>query len=180
MGKLSYLKNGIRFSTLKAKILLSFAIILVLVLIYSTFNIINNIKINSATQQLIDEQLALQLANEASLASFSMEIASARGYVLTGESNNINEVDKYHEKLQENQKIIKAHSDNPLALDLIEMTNEWYTNIHSQVLDVYYAGDTELARKNLTTLEKSAATIRENYEVLVTDRSTEITKKAMI
>ncbi|MBQ0138927.1 MAG: methyl-accepting chemotaxis protein [Kurthia sp.] len=57
------------------------------------------------------------------------------------------------------------------------MTEEWYTNIHKQVLDVYYNGDIELARENLTALEKSGATIREGYEALVANRSEAITKK---
>ncbi|MBQ0138928.1 MAG: hypothetical protein KBT36_06510, partial [Kurthia sp.] len=67
--------------------------------IYSAFNLINNVKINNQAEQLIDEQLALQLANEASLASFSIEIASARGYVLNREYNNLDEIEKYQEIL---------------------------------------------------------------------------------
>lgn len=171
---LSFIKN-LHFSTVKAKILIAFMSVLLLVIIYSTYTIINNININNQSEDLIDTQLALQIANESSLASFSVEIASVRGYVLTGAYNDLDEIEKYQKILRENQKIIAKYTHKPLALELQKQTEEWYNNIHNQVIDVYYNGNVALAKENLAKLEKSGATIREGYELLATERSATIT-----
>lgn len=177
MNKLSSFKKMFTFSTLKAKIIFAFASVLLLVLLYSTYNIVNNMNIKSQSEELIKKQLALQIANESSLASFSVEIASARGYVLTGSYNDLDEIEKYHEILRKNQKIIKKYTTNPRAAELQQQTEEWYENIHNQVIDVYYDGNAKLAKENLANLEKSGAMIREGYEELVTTRSSAITKE---
>lgn len=172
------MKKKLTFKTLRGKIIFIFMFVLMLLTIYSVYTVSNSLQIKNESEQLIKKELTLQMADESAVGNFSIIIASVRGYVLTGAYNYLDEIEKYMDLLRENQKVISKTSDNPYALKLEGLSEEWYNDVHSQVLDPYYAGDEKLAATNLVELERSAATIRESYETFANERTETVTKKS--
>ena len=58
------MKNLLNFKTLRAKMLLAFSFIMILVIIFSAFTLFSLIKINKDTEEMINKQLPLLIADE--------------------------------------------------------------------------------------------------------------------
>lgn len=165
------------FKSIKSKLFFSFSCILLLVIAYGIYSIVNNVQVKNNTEEIINEQLKLQIANEESAVNFAVELASIRGYVLSGDESYITTLDKYHDSLNENQEIIKQYSDNELAGELDEKTEIWYTDIKENVVSAYQKGDRNEAISKLTALDNTSTDIRSGYESLADHRSATISEK---
>ena len=97
-------------------------------------------------------------------------IASARGYILSGDAT-------YKDIYTENVKIALEKGELLRSLTYSEkfeqyskMAEEWSDYVQTSVIDVYDAGEKELAKNNLIKMDSTASEIRKGFEELAASR----------
>lgn len=138
---MSKFKHGLNFKTLKTKILLAFMSIMVMVVVLSVITIVSVSKTNERTEQMVDEELALLMANDQLTLSLSNRISAARGYILFGDTLYRNLFDQYTEESHEYQEQVLALSGKPETQELIDRSTDWENMVVSEVFERYDNGD---------------------------------------
>ena len=72
------------FKSISARILFSFGILIVIIMSYLVYSIYSNIQTNKATEQIIENELDILVADYELAGAIHARIAAARGYILTG------------------------------------------------------------------------------------------------
>lgn len=170
-------KKKIAFKTINTKLLVSFSFILALVIAYSLYNLSNNIKVKDDTNELINTQLELQIANQESATSFAVQLGAVRGYILSGQETYLDMLEEYHDLLIKQQETIHSLSSNSLSAELNNKTDQWYEDIQTDVIAVAKSDDRTKAAVNLTKLDELSTEIRMGYESLAQERSKIISEK---
>jgi len=138
---LTKLKSALNFKSLKTKILLAFMTIILLVIILATIMIVTISKTNDKTEQMVDEELALLIANDQLTLSISQKIAAARGYILFGDGLYKNLFDQYTEESQKYEKQVLALSTEKETQEVIDRSVDWQEMVITDVFDRYDGGD---------------------------------------
>lgn len=167
-------KNIIQFKSLRGKILFGFGILIIMVLglageIYYTMS-----NMNDASENMVDTQVGLMIANERAAFSLARRSTNVRAYLMTGDES-------YREMFEGNV------ADNQLYFDRIHQMNDtaeidqmiaqhdsWNQDILSSVFDVYAAGDTEQAIENLGTLAPTTTSLLNQLSELAIRREQSI------
>lgn len=170
------MKKLLNFKTIKMRILFSFAIVLVLFLGYGYYslNVIKNVQ--DGMNVMVSKDLKLQIANQRVASDFSVQIAAARGYILSDAPKYKDIFEEYNKSRMENEHIINQISDKKIAKDLVDKTDSWYTYIQDKVFAVYEKGDVKTAAKNLTSVDEAGTEIRKGFEELADLRSDDMKK----
>lgn len=171
------MKNKFSFKTIKSKLIFCFTFILVFFLLYGVYSISSNMKIQNNTEEIMNTQLKLQIANQEAATNFAVELAAVRGYVLSGDDKYLTMLTNYHDLLIENQKTINKLSDVKLSSELSSQTDEWYEKIQNSVIPLYTDEKKMEAVTNLTALDDMGTDIRKGYESLANTRSATISEK---
>ncbi|SIO26580.1 methyl-accepting chemotaxis protein [Carnobacterium alterfunditum] len=138
---LTKLKSALNFKSLKTKILLAFMTIILLVIVLATIMIVTISKTNNKTEQMIDEELTLLIANDQLTLSISQRIAAARGYILFGDGLYKNLFDQYTEKSQKYEKQVLALSTKKETQEVIDRSVDWEAMVLTDVFERYDSGD---------------------------------------
>jgi methyl-accepting chemotaxis protein len=138
---LTKLKSALNFKSLKTKILLAFMTIILLVIILATIMIVTISKTNNKTEQMVDEELALLIANDQLTLSISQRIAAARGYILFGDGLYKNLFDQYTEESQKHEKQVLALSTKKETQEVIDRSVDWEAMVLTDVFERYDSGD---------------------------------------
>ncbi|MBT2731884.1 methyl-accepting chemotaxis protein [Carnobacterium sp. ISL-102] len=138
---LTKLKSALNFKSLKTKILLAFMTIILLVIILATIMIVTISKTNNKTEQMVDEELALLIANDQLTLSISQRIAAARGYILFGDDLYKNLFDQYTEESQKHEKQVLALSTKKETQEVIDRSVDWEAMVVTDVFERYDSGD---------------------------------------
>lgn len=138
---LTKLKSALNFKSLKTKILLAFMTIILLVIILATIMIVTISKTNNKTEQMVDEELALLIANDQLTLSISQRIAAARGYILFGDGLYKNLFDQYTEESQKYEKQVLALSTKKETQEVIDRSVDWEAMVVTDVFERYDSGD---------------------------------------
>ncbi len=138
---LTKLKSALNFKSLKTKILLAFMTIILLVIILATIMIVTISKTNNKTEQMVDEELALLIANDQLTLSISQRIAAARGYILFGDDLYKNLFDQYTEESQKYEKQVLALSTKKETQEVIDRSVDWEAMVVTDVFERYDSGD---------------------------------------
>ena len=146
---LTKLKEALNFKSLRTKILLAFMTIIVLVIILATIMIVTIAKTNNRTEQMVDEELALLIANDQLTLNISQRIAAARGYILFGDGLYKNLFDQYTEESQKYEKQVLALTSKKEAQEAIGRSAEWGEMVKTDVFERYDSGDTAGANSYL-------------------------------
>lgn len=139
---LSIFKKGLNFKSLKTKILLAFMTIIVLVIILATITVVTISKTNESTEDMVDTELALLMANDQLTISLSQRIAAARGYILFGDGLYKNLFNQYTEESHKYQEQVLALSDKPETQEVIDRSTDWEEMVVTDVFERYDNGDT--------------------------------------
>ena len=176
---LSKLKKMLNFKSLKAKILVPFMVVIGLVIIMATITTVNIINTNSNTEEMVDEELALLIADDQLSLSISQRIAAARGYILFGDAMYKNLFDQYTEKSKEYQEQLLTLSGSEEVQNVINKTSDWEEQVITDVFGRYDKGDVTGATSYLhSSVEPYSNALIQDYEKLTTSRVASITNKA--
>lgn len=156
------------FKTIKRKLLFSFSLVILLVLMYGSYNISVVIKSNNEARNIVEKELPLLIAHEQMALTMANRISTARGYVLYG-GDFKERFNEYSEHGMKNEKIIRDIQETDEFDKLIEQTVEWRTLITEEVFAEYDKGNKELALRNLEDSTPLVREIMTGYEKLAAD-----------
>ncbi|QOY35363.1 methyl-accepting chemotaxis protein [Anaerobacillus isosaccharinicus] len=131
--------------SIKYKILLGFSIILVLMLILSSYVLINIKTFNKEVEQVVAVDLELLIADKKLEFNMSQRIAFARGYVLYGEQSYKDLFNTYTEESTIIHDKILSLSNSDKAKPYIDKSIEWRKLIQEEVFGEYDRGNREIS-----------------------------------
>src|SRR5699024_5906792 len=143
MGKLFNLKS------IKAKILVGFSLVIILVILLGLYNFLNTNNINSRTKEMVEEQIELLKTQEKITYNMSAQLAEARGYLLLEDRQFRDSFTTLTEESEAHQEVISQLNDSEEMKKLHKETKEWRKLIETEVFDEYEKGDKEQALKNM-------------------------------
>lgn len=154
--------------------LLGFSIIILFVVIFGIYNFFSVQSVNKQTQEMVDKQVQLLIADEQLDASMSGRIATARGYVLYGKPNFKELFEHYTEQGQQYEAIARKIGVTDEFEDLIKQTKEWREYVTNHVFAEYDKGNKDLAIENLEKKSSLARQIMSGYEELANKKEVAI------
>ncbi|MFC7063742.1 methyl-accepting chemotaxis protein [Halobacillus seohaensis] len=131
--------------SIRIKILLGFSAVILLTVILAGFNYFATSKSNGDTENIVNEQLPLLIADEKLAFNLAQRIALTRGYVLFGDQSYLERFNEYTEESKGIQEDLLAHSDSEQAQDLVARSVEWREIVESEVFTNYDNGNEEAA-----------------------------------
>ena len=159
-----------KFKTIRARILMAFTVVIAITTIFTAFNYIQTSKNVDNTKNMVNEELQILAVDYDLAQTMALRIASARGYILSGDAT-------YKDIYTENVKIALEKGELLRSLTYSEkfeqyakMAEEWSDYVQTSVIDVYDAGDKELAENNLIKMDNAATEIRIGFEELAANR----------
>ncbi|MFF2793913.1 methyl-accepting chemotaxis protein [Lysinibacillus xylanilyticus] len=162
------------FKSISKRIVFSFSIVVAVVVLYIGYNFYAVNQSNSATEQIIDEDLQLLITDYEEAQTIGLRIAAARGYVLSGDEKYKKIFEDNVKRADDNEKLRLGVSEKGDFNKFVEMAKEWSSYVEKEVFTVYDQGQTEQAIKNLATMSDEATEIREGFEGLAEHRKQSI------
>lgn len=132
--------------------------------------------INNNTEQIKNENLPRLIANEQMANSLSNMVASARGFVLSGDKTNIDKFDKYKEISNGNVDLLNKFATSKEYTELIDNTNQWQDFIETEVFAEYDKGNEEEALENIIEADSFVPALLDKFEDRASKQETEIMK----
>ncbi|WP_064099752.1 methyl-accepting chemotaxis protein [Sutcliffiella horikoshii] len=169
------MKSFFNFKSIRLKILVGFAFVTFLTLIMAGINGFSIKNINDDTNEMINRQLPLLIANEQMAFNISQRIALTRGYVLIGDSSYKEDFERYSEKSTFYEEQIASLSTSDKAKELVNSTNEFERIVREEVFVQYDNGNRDEAIQTIVTkVQPLARGIMSDYEALTMEREEEI------
>lgn len=156
-----------RIKTIRMKLILGFAMIILLTWLYSSFNYLQTDKANNDTEKLIDQMDTLALSQQLA-TTIDEQIADARGYILTGNSQY---KDRFNETTEVANNIITQLENHPQFKDLelaLMVANNWRDQIVHDVFALYDAGQQDTAYVKLVGSTTTTLEIDRQFEAFAT------------
>ncbi|TXC90635.1 methyl-accepting chemotaxis protein [Metabacillus litoralis] len=167
----SKLFKKIKLKSIRTKVLLGFSIVILLTIAFGAYNFIASKSINSDAKNIINHQIPLLIADETLGQYMAERIGLARGYVLTGKQEYIDQFNTYTEKSRKVEDKALSISDSEELKDLVSSSIEWEQRVQNEVFAVYKRGNEELAKENLEGSVRLAANeIMNGYRYLINNR----------
>ncbi|WP_226667752.1 methyl-accepting chemotaxis protein [Metabacillus litoralis] len=164
-----------KLKSIRTKILLGFSIVILLTIAFGAYNFIASKSINSDAKNIINQQIPLLIADETLGQNMAERIGFARGYVLTGKQEYIDQFNTYSEKSRKVEEAALKISDSEDFKHLVASGVEWEKLVKDEVFAVYKSGDEELASANLEGSVRLAANeIMNGYRYLINNREKKI------
>ncbi|KYG29251.1 methyl-accepting chemotaxis protein [Alkalihalobacillus trypoxylicola] len=160
-----------KFKSIKMRILTGFLLVSILILGLAAVNLYSQSQINEDTDQMINNQLPLLIANEQLSFNISQRIALTRGYVLLGDNSYKEDFQRYTEESVRYEEQIMNLSNSERARELVDLSNEWEVIVTEEVFAQYDSGNEAEAIQILTsTVQPLAREIMEGYIELTHQR----------
>ncbi|MYL50799.1 HAMP domain-containing protein [Halobacillus litoralis] len=131
--------------SLKKRILLSFSVVIMLTVILSTFNFLATKYTNDRTQDMVDHQLPLLIADEKLALNLSQRIALTRAYVLFEDESYREQFNEYTRESVEIQEELLSMSNSDEAERLVEESNQWRQMVQNEVFNRFDSGNEDAA-----------------------------------
>ena len=162
------------FKTIRTKMILGFTLVLLLIaaMIIYNFTVLNNV--NQTTEDVLEEDLPLLIADEQLLSDIYNQAGLARGYILNGDSKYKDLFHEARESSIENQKKIQALSTSSGIEELLQDTAEWQEVIQVEVFDEYDKGNENQAFASLEKSEHEISDLIGRYEDYINNRENQI------
>ncbi|MCM3633417.1 methyl-accepting chemotaxis protein [Paenibacillus camelliae] len=163
----------IRLKSLRSKMLLSFSLIIVLVVIFGIYTFSVIVKSNEEAENILEKELPLLMANEGMQLTIATRISTARAYLLYG-GDYRERFDSYTEEGKGYEEIARGIGVSEEFNKLIEQTVAWRTYVTEHVFNEYEKGNVELARKNLADKDPMIRQLIGGYQELATEKRASI------
>ncbi|GEL77085.1 methyl-accepting chemotaxis protein [Tenuibacillus multivorans] len=169
------MKKLLNFKSIKAKILSGFSLVIALVIILGVFNFISINKVNNDTENIVDEQLPLLVADEKLAFNMAQRIALTRGYLLYGDEDFKNRFNEYTSDSIQYQNMILEQSDSEEVESLINQSIEWQQTVVDKLFVEYDKGNESRANQILIhDIQPVAEEIMAGFEELSAQRENQI------
>ncbi|CAG9620295.1 methyl-accepting chemotaxis protein [Sutcliffiella rhizosphaerae] len=169
------MKNLFNFKSIRIKILTGFAFVTLLTLILAGINGFSIKNINEDTNDMINRQLPLLIANEQMAYNISQRIALTRGYVLLGDSSYKEDFNRFTEESVPYEEQILSLSTSEKAREMINQSKEFERIVREEVFVQYDNGNRDVATQIIVTkVQPLARGIMQGYVDLTAERETEI------
>ncbi|WP_181917270.1 methyl-accepting chemotaxis protein [Virgibacillus dokdonensis] len=119
------MKKLLALKSIKAKLLLSFSIIILLVLVLGTTNIIGSYISNKGTKSIVNEELELLVAEEQMAINTVERTSLLRGYLLYNDETFKKEFQETIDETIELEEFILAKNSSKNVKDLLDLKVEW-------------------------------------------------------
>src|SRR5690625_3133578 len=166
----------LKLKSIKKKMLIGFATLIILVIIFGIYNYLSISSVNKQTNNMVDKEVKLLIADEQLAASMSGRIATLRGYLLHGDSNYKELFDEYTEQGSHYEKIARELGASDEFDMIINRAEEWHAYVSDNVIAEYDKGNENLAIKNISEASTEAREIMADLEELAKGREAEIEK----
>lgn len=162
------------FKSIKSKIIAAFSVVILLVFLLGIYNYTAIKQINQDTANIIENDLQQLIANKGMETTMANRISTARGYILSGETNLKERFNEYTEQGMEFEALARSVGVTEEFDDLVDKTVAWRTAITEDVFEVYENGDQAEAVKNLNELTPMVREIMNGFEELAANSEEEI------
>ncbi|MFD2215518.1 methyl-accepting chemotaxis protein [Metabacillus endolithicus] len=160
-----------KLNSIRAKILVGFSLVILLTIAFGAYNFMASKSINSDAKNIINHQIPLLIANETLGQNMAERIGLARGYVLTGKQEYIDQFNVYSEKSRTVEETALKINDSEDFEQLVAKSLEWEQRVNDEVFAVYKSGNVELAKENLEgAVRVTANEIMNGYKYLINNR----------
>ncbi|MFS0576560.1 methyl-accepting chemotaxis protein [Sporosarcina sp. 179-K 3D1 HS] len=158
----------IKFKSIRGKLVFAFSLVILLVILMGIYNNVSIQKINSDTENIVNEEIQLLIANQQLETSMANRISTARGYVLEGDPTFKERFTEYTETGKHYEAIAREIGVTQEFDELIAQTVQWRNAVVETVFEEYDRGNTERARENLVKLTPMVREIMDGYNHLAT------------
>lgn len=162
------------FKTIRAKMIVSFLIVLLLVIALSIYNLTVLKNVNKTTKSVLDKELPALIADEQLVAGMYDRMGAARAFVLTGEQKYEEAFNEESEKIHKIQTELASMVQTTETDELIEDTMEWEDFLIEGVFKEYNKGNEDDAFDNMMMSEDNIDTLITRYEELASNRENHI------
>lgn len=171
------MKKIMQFKSLRTKILLGFMLLVLLIFGYSAWNIVSSNQIQQDTNNITEHQLPLLIADEKLMYNIADRIGLARAFVLYGDTSYLEKFQTLTEESQALQKEALTYTDSEEFQRLVDLSEEWRTQVESNVFTAYQSGDEQNAADFLkNSAEPMAEQLMLDFESLIEMRESLITE----
>lgn len=143
------LKTLFNFKSIRIKVLFGFLLVLLFVIALGVTSTLSVNNINNNTKQIVNEDLPVLIALDNSALNTVQRLASARAYVLYGDTFYKDEFMRYTEEAKELQEQIQNDIDSEEFRQQIFRSVEWREIIIGEVFYEYDRGNTDVAQQIL-------------------------------
>ncbi len=176
------MKEFFNFKSIRTKILLGFSVLIFLTLVLGAYSYFSIKRINDDTENMVNKQLPLLIADETLAFNISQRVSAARGYVLYGYEGYKEDFIKLTEESKQIQEEVLQASDSEEVKTLIDSSVLLRDMIINEVFAEYDKGNTESAIEILATKVQPMAeglisgfrTLANNREAAMEEQGQEI------
>ncbi|MHA0856777.1 methyl-accepting chemotaxis protein [Paenibacillus sp. CMAA1364] len=162
------------FKSIRAKMMLGFSTVLLLVIILSINSLVVLNNGNKTVDSILNEELPLLIADEQLVASMYDRMGAVRAYVLSGNTFYKELFHAATAKVQANQEFVNSIYKNEEFNQLITITKEWEDFVVEQGIKEYDKGNIDQARNNIITADNNVGALVMKYEEIATNREQHI------
>ncbi|MEK3888645.1 methyl-accepting chemotaxis protein [Bacillus sp. FSL K6-3431] len=162
------------FKSIKMKILFGFSLVILLVLLLSTFNFFSINKMNQQAKTIVNKQLPLLIADEKLALNLAQRIVLERSYLLYGDSEFKEKFIVLTDESKNYQEMILKMSNEEEVQTLINRNNKWGELVINDVFNVYDQGFKDLAIEKSEYIQPIASDILDSLEEMATFREVSI------
>ena len=158
------------FKSIRARLMAGFSIVLAMIFILGTYIVITLNGSNNSTKDIANIELPLLIADEQLALAMANQLATSRGYILTGENSYKVLFDEYTEKRQNYNEIVQKIGAKPEFEELMTKAVDWTAYIEEEVFAQYEKGNEELALENLISANPVAREVMNSFIKMASDR----------
>ncbi|WP_153722881.1 methyl-accepting chemotaxis protein [Sporosarcina cascadiensis] len=158
------------FKSIRGKLLFGFSVVVLLIVLVGSYMIYTLQQNNKLTQNILEKELPLLIADEQLSLDMANRIATSRGFILTGEQHYQDLFDEYTADSAAHQETIRKLGTSQETMDLMDRTVKWREAITDDVFTEYKRGNEEEARVNLLALNEEALSLMGAYEETASNR----------
>ena len=163
-----------KLDSIRKKILVSFAIIVIFTATYGVLSYIINTSLMNSSKEIIEEKLVILNAENALAESINVRASAARAYVLKGDESYKDMYYEYSKQADESMAIIENTAHSGLLQNANFTAVNWNKFIEEQVFAEYDAGNIEDARFNITMRDSDVEAIRSQFEAVAQQTENQI------
>lgn len=172
------MSNNEKFISIRTKILIGFGIIALLITILNVIIIMQQQKVLEDTKLMVEHDLILYSADQELSENFSSLLASARGYIISGDEVEKETFIQYKDKAAQMQKNLISASASKDEIGLLEDAQDWTSKAESDVFALYDDGKEEAAQNELAKISEEANLISTGFKEQADHREVEFKNHA--
>lgn len=168
------MKGMFNFRSIRAKMIVGFSAVLLLVVLLAGYNYMVLSKNNKVTEEVLEEELPVLIADETIVQIMYERMSAARGYILSGDRYYKDAFNEATQDARDYQEYIQEIGTSQLFKDLMQATIDWREIVLEDVFNEYEKGNEEQAYANLVKADDKAEYLVEEYKAFASERENDI------